>query len=188
MMAETFSSAHPSHGGDLFFSPQLRSRTRTAPSQRRRDTPRGPEVSLSGSRLPPADQWHLLRACLCEPEPGGGVRFRTAGPRRFCAALAASVPPLPPLVRPSAPLSCGPRRLFRAALAASFVRPSPPLSCGPRRLHAVLPPHLPTLALAQWFCRGRFSRPPSQDAGRSYSPVCTFKKMQSGGGLLWRIV
>ncbi len=60
---------------------QTRSRTRTEPSQRRCDTPRGPEVSLSGSRPSLADQWHLLRACLCEPNPGGGVRFRTAGLR-----------------------------------------------------------------------------------------------------------
>jgi hypothetical protein len=73
------------------------------------------------------------------------VRFRTAGPRRLCAALAASVRPLPPLVRPSAPLSCSPRCLRatvaapRAAFGAAFVRPSPPLSCGPRRLfHAAL--------------------------------------------------
>jgi hypothetical protein len=57
------------------------------------------------------------------------LRATVAAPR---AAFGAS------FVRPSAPLSCGPRRLFRAALAASFVRLSPPLSCGPRRLHAAL--------------------------------------------------
>jgi hypothetical protein len=154
----------------------------TAPSQRRCDTARGPEVSISGSRLPPADQWHLLRACLCEPEPGGGVRSAPPASPPLCspcclnAALAAYMRPLPP--------SCGPRRLH-AALAA-FMRPSPP-SCGPRRLHAVLPPHLHILALAQWFSRGRFSRPSSQDVGRSFSPACTFVKMQTGGGLLWRI-
>jgi hypothetical protein len=67
-------------------------RTRTAPSQRRCNTPRGPEVSLSRSRPSPADLWHFLRVVcanpnppVCEPEaepePGGGVRFRTAGQR-----------------------------------------------------------------------------------------------------------
>ncbi len=76
--------AEPEPGGGARFRTaglRTRSRTRTEPSQRRCDTPRGPEVSLSGSRPSPADQWHLLRACLCEPEPGGGVRFCTAGLR-----------------------------------------------------------------------------------------------------------
>ncbi len=51
-----------------------------------------------------------------------------------------------------------------------------------RFIYSFAPPHLHTLALAQWFCRGRFSRPPSQDAGRFFSPACILMKRQSGGG------
>ncbi len=116
-----------------------------------------------------------------------------------CDSLGTRPRPLPSLVRPSAPL-CGPRRLL-AGLAA-FVQPSlPPCGrcrplcgrcrplCGLRRLHAVLAAFMRSFHLTStpWLwpsvsCRGRFSRPSSQDAGRSFSPACTFVKMQTGGG------
>jgi hypothetical protein len=44
-----------------------------------------------------ADQWHSLRSCVCEPEPGGGVRFRyrrPANPKPNPAVACASAPPV----------------------------------------------------------------------------------------------
>jgi hypothetical protein len=137
-----------------------------------------------------------LRAAVAAPRAAFGALVRpsspSCGPRRLCAALAASVRPLPPLVGPSAPL-CGPRRLF--AGLATFVQPSlPPCgrcrpSGGLRRLHAVLAAFMRSfhLTFTHWpwpsvSCRGRFSRPSSQDAGRSFSPACTLVKMQTGRG------
>ncbi len=133
----------------------------TAPSQRRRDTPRGPEVSLSGSRPSPVDQWHSLQSCVQtrtrrwralphrrsqNPNPAALVAFLRAlpplcSPHCLRAAVAAPRAAFCAFVRPSSP-SCGPRRLC-AALAA-FVRPLPPLMrpsaplCGPRCLLASL--------------------------------------------------
>jgi hypothetical protein len=101
----------------------------TAPSQRRHDTPLEPEVSLSGSRPSPADQWHSLRACLCEPEPGS-----------------------------------------------------------PRRLHAVLPPHLHTLALAQCILQGPLLTSVLSRCRPLLQSSLHLREDADWGGLLWRIV
>jgi hypothetical protein len=177
----------------------------TAPSQRRRDTPRGPEVSLSGSRPPPADQWHSLRSCVCEPEPGSGVRFRyrrspNPKPNPKPAVACASAPPVSePEAEPepgggvcfryrrsfSLPSSCGGGASLGGDLCKSALRVSGCSLAGRQAKLLLASTHWPWPSVS---CRGRFSRPPSQDAGHFFSPACIFMKRQSGGGLLWRIV
>jgi hypothetical protein len=65
----------PHDGGDLFFSPQRRSSHRRS-SQRHRSQRRRMPSPEQPAPEQPADQWHSLRSCVCEPEPGGGMRFR----------------------------------------------------------------------------------------------------------------
>ncbi len=99
-----------------------------------------------------------------EPEPGGGVRFsyrRSLNPKQNPnpAVACASAPPVS---EPEAEAEPGGGVRFRY-----------------RRSFLLTSTHWPWPSVS---CRDRFSPPPSQDAGRSYSPACNFMKMQSGGG------
>ncbi len=127
---------------------------------------RSPPSSFPAVTVLPAELWtglHLLLFLQCSSHSPACRVVDRSPPSSFPTVQQ----PQSCLQAPPSPSR--PRRLH--AVLAAFMRPSP-RSCGPHRLHAVLPPHLHTLALAQWFCRGRFSgRPPKMSADPSVQPA-----------------
>jgi hypothetical protein len=119
---------------------------------------------LSGDVTPPEDQR--------SPSADQGLPQRTSG--TTCDPVGAN--PNPAVARASAPPVSGPE--LGGGVRFRYRRSFPlPTSGGGASL--LTSTHWPWPSVS---CRGRFSRPPSQDAGRSYSPACNFMKMQSGGG------
>ena len=208
-MAETFSSAHIAGAAGSTLIAGAACSTLIAGGSvhfRTAGLRAEPEQHLLSRVVTPPEDQRSPSADQGFPQRTSGTSYEPVCANPNPAVACTSAPPvlaafLQPLLPPCGRCrpSCGLRRLCAALVA--FLRASPPL-CSPRCLRAaVAAPRAAFGAFMRSFhltsthwpwpsvsCRGRFSRPSFQDAGRSFSPACTFVKMQTGGGLLWRIV
>jgi hypothetical protein len=196
-------------GGDLFFSPQRQSSQRRSSHRRssqrrssqRRSSQHQTNIQQSGRAgckslptcsgvpmVPPpslqhAAEWqsrcrwchhlsstqHLLSGDVTSLEDQRSPSADQGLPQRRTSGM------------PCDPVCANPNLAVACASAPPVSEPEPGggVRFRYRRSFLLTSTHWPWPSVS---CRGRFSRPSSQDAGRSFSPACTFVKMQNGGG------